>query len=288
MTRIVFVSPGTNLEFASGPQFGVKHTLVGPDGSRAVFNDPFDADYVGWLTSTAGFDSPEVRESADDLVGDDGGVHGNFYYGRRPVILEGQIESRPSNAERNRRMTRLQRASNAMRKDATLRWAVEGGIEQTVKVRRQQPLRISGGYLKTFQLALVSADYRIYGAAIQEMRFDVGDHTKYASNHGSAQTPPIITVYGPAEGVEIHNHTTGSVVAFGAGLSLTATDYVTVDYANGTVMKNGTTNVYDTVIFPASTWWQLQPGDNNIAWHATATSTTAASSMVMTWQDAWV
>lgn len=88
----------------------------------AVFNDPLDPDFVGYLTEVTGLDSAEVRESAEDMVQADGGIHGNFYYGRRPIILNGKIVNFGGTDVRRVRMDKIMRASDAMRGDATLSW----------------------------------------------------------------------------------------------------------------------------------------------------------------------
>jgi hypothetical protein len=51
-----------------------------------------------------------------------------------------------------------------MREDAVLRWTALGGEAVEIKVRRQQPVRITKGYVKEFQIPLVAADPRIYSA----------------------------------------------------------------------------------------------------------------------------
>jgi hypothetical protein len=302
MTQIVPVSPGLSSVIVSGPQYGVKYTLTGPDGARVVFNDKTDANYVGFLSNISGLDSPDVRESADDLIGDDGGVHGLFFYGRRPIVIEGYIDNTPSpyladsdgnvlteNGVRNARMTMLQRVTNAMRRDLEIRWQPEGGVEQMVRVRRQQPLRIAGAYNKSFQAALVAADPRIYGTAINEIRFDPNvDST--ATNKGTMRTPPTATVYGPTSGtmtgIEIHNHTTGEYIVFAPSYALAPGQYIVVDFVNKTITRESGLNIYDKLVFASSTWFQIEPGDNTIAVHGTGTTTGA--SMVLRWQDAWV
>ena len=285
MTQFIVVSPGQNDIVASGPQYGVKYTFISNDGSRAVFNDPYDADYVGWLTGISGLDSPEVRENADELVGDDGGVHGDFFYGRRPVVFEGMIEPRPDNVSRNLRLTRLQRVTNAMRQDMTIRWAPEGGTEQTLKVRRQVPLRITGGYMKEFQLGVVAADPRIYGAEIKEQRFLPNAHTDYIENKGTMRTPPLIAITGPATTIEVHNHTTGQYIVFNTGFALTTGQTIVLDHRAHSV-KIGSTSHYDKINFSSTDWWEIEPGRNTIALHATGTD--ANSAMLVQWQDAWV
>jgi hypothetical protein len=147
-------------------EISVKYTLTGPDGTSVCFNDPSDPNYVGMLTEVTGLDSPDVRESADDLVQMDGGIHGDFFYGRRPITLTGIILNPGTPDIRNARINRLSQASDAMRGDALLTWTPTGGVAQQVAVRRQQPLRVNGAWQKQFQLALVAADPRIYGSAL--------------------------------------------------------------------------------------------------------------------------
>lgn len=152
----------------SGPQLSTKYTLTGPDGTVATFNDPADPNFVGSITEATGLDSPEVRENAENITGMDGGIHGNFYHGRRPITLSGSIYNVKSNEERNIKITKLTQASNAMREDATLEWTPDGGERQFVKLRRQQALRITGGWAKNFQVLFVAADPRIYGTGLTE------------------------------------------------------------------------------------------------------------------------
>jgi hypothetical protein len=163
----ITVEPGEDISVPFGQNISAQYTLTGPDGTRAVFNNMLDRDYVGMLTDVTGLDSPEVRESADDLVQMDGGLHGDFFFGRRPITLSGIILNPASVDDRDRRFTKIARASSAMRADAQLSWLTTAGEEQFVNVRRQQPLRVSGGWQKTFQIGLVASDPRIYSRAIK-------------------------------------------------------------------------------------------------------------------------
>lgn len=153
---------------AIGVEYGGKFTLTGPDGTVAVFNESSDPNYVGILSpESSGLDSPDVREDAQDRTEDDGGIHGNFYYGRRPVVLQGTIIA-SSATQRNERIDKLRRASRALRSDATLTWTPQGSSEEIkLSLRRQQPLRITKGYVKEFQLALVSASALIQSATLK-------------------------------------------------------------------------------------------------------------------------
>jgi hypothetical protein len=521
MTQFIIVRPGQSNVVTSGPQFGVPYTILGADGSRAVFNDPGDPDYVGWLSNASGFDSPEVREYADELVGDDGGVHGQFLYGRRPITLEGQIDNNPqglfkyvrsapilneaqnpsferyqastptgwtpfSNAgtsgniarssdltlftprtgsvyayhqgtngagagtqakmmwgvpvsvttgeklllsfkgkrryggtqlelryrnnsgavvttgltsiaggqltttgtsetifkglltvpsgvttiqitaylagvadsnpfdyrvdgfqivrvpdqataeslpyfdgdfvegtgyevewvddpntsssrlysvqevalsateARNLRMTKLARATNAMTRDSTIRWLPDGGVPQQLHVRRQQPLRIEGAFNKTFQLAMVASDPRIYAEAVKTTRVVPGDPDEYAMNDGTTDTKPVVVINGPITDPTIQNYTAGKSLSFSTandptnfpGAKLNAGDTLVIDMQNKTVMLNGTINVYSAVVFESSEWWTILPGQNTI--RLLGTNTSSATNAQVRWSDAWV
>lgn len=491
MTRIITLEPGaTGFGVTSGPQFGVPFTVVGPDGTRAVFNNPADPDYVGFLTDVSGLDSAEVRENAEVVAGDDGGIHGDFFYGRRPIVFEGMIDNRPgtnhwaygnytevarnlvpnpgmeydsgltgwtrdtgttsamtrvstnkhsgtyamqltriagstgdvwastsltsrftvtpgsqwtasmwtygasnpkididwynaagsvigssiaaptgvattswqrttvtasapasavsavawvgaggvlasgtiladdvlfqagsltdyfdgttypatgglylsswagvahqsqsilysgqevplsSNVVRNLRATKLQRAFNAMRRDTSIRWTPEGGIEQQITVRRQQPLRITGAFNKTFQAAVVAADYRIYSAALKEQRFSP-NVSGVLTTLGSTSTMPVITINGPVTNPDIRNQSNGGITKL--TYTLTSGNSIVIDYEAKTIKLNGTTNIYSAMDFPTSNWWELDPGPNTLLLNGTGTG-----NMLVSWNDAWV
>lgn len=106
------------------PETSAHYKLYSPEsGITAVFNNPSDPNYVGMVAEITGLDSPEVREQAEDLVMSDGGNHGAFYHGRRPITLNGRIFGHATMAERRLRSDRVRRASLAMRRDAILSWA---------------------------------------------------------------------------------------------------------------------------------------------------------------------
>jgi hypothetical protein len=149
-----------------GVEYGTKFELTGPDGTRIVFNDSSDKDFVGILSpESSGLDSAEVREDAQDRTDEDGGVHGNFYYGRRPVVLQGTVIA-SSKTDRAEKIAKIKRATNAMRADAQLYWrdAGLGGSKLTwLYLRRQQPVRFSKGWVKDFMIPMVSAYPYIVG-----------------------------------------------------------------------------------------------------------------------------
>ena len=148
-----------------GVETGILYRLTGPDGITVSFNDSSQADFVGFTEEVSGLDGPDTRESAELIVEGDGGYHGNFYHGRRPIVLSGIIDPNSFGSARNTMVSNLLRATNAMRQDAVLSWTPTGGDPVAVRVRRQQPPRVTGGRMKSFQVALVAADPRVYGTA---------------------------------------------------------------------------------------------------------------------------
>lgn len=291
------------------PQISATYVLTNADGSRCVFNNQADADYVGALTDLSGFDSPDVRESADDLVQQDGGIHGDFFYGRRPITLSGIILNPSSADDRNQKWTKLQRASNAMRADAVLSWQLAGGEQQFMSVRRQQPLRLSGGWQKEFQLSMVAADPRVYSQALNSnnvnlsggggsggFAFDASFSLAFGlavvsgqmmlTNAGDFTTYPVFVITGPVTNPTIQNFTLGRTLYL--TYSLAAGEQLVVDTLNHTVLLGGTATRYSAVDFARSSadWLPLAPGVNDIRLAADAFS--AGANLAVTWRDAWI
>lgn len=114
-------------------EFGAHYSLYSAEtGVTATFNNPFDPNYVGMLTEVTGLDSPDVRENSEDLVESDGGVHGRFYYGRRPITLSGKVFGHASLAERAYRLDLARRASQALRQDAQLTWLPSQRVDNVI------------------------------------------------------------------------------------------------------------------------------------------------------------
>ena len=209
-------------------EIGAVYTLTGPDGSVAVFNDPLSASYVGALTEVTGLDSAEVRESAQELVEADGGAHGAFYLGRRPITLTGRVFGHASVTERNQRLDRARRASLALRGDSVLKWTPAGAQEVFCSVRRQQPFRESGAWVKDFQIALVSEYAAIYSTALVTKAGGVA-----GENQGNYPAFPIVEITGTSVNPTVTDGTrtfttTGLTVASGEKVEFDMLDHTGV------------------------------------------------------------
>jgi hypothetical protein len=296
------------MSLVSGPQWGVPFTLTGPDGAIAVFNDDTSPYYSGILIpeECSGLDSAEVRENLADRTEQDGAIQGAQFYGKRPVVLTGMLPA-GSTTTRNEMAARIKRASNAMRKDASLIWTPDGGEQSFVKLRRQAPVRITGNWLKKFQIPLVAADPRIYSTALTNSSvlaspaaengrsYDKAFNMSYGlptpsgilnvTNNGDGESPPIIRIYGPGINPSITNNTTGQSLNLTFTLS-TAEEYLELDLFARTIKLNGSSNRYSALNFSTSEWWYLEPDQNEIrlGW----ASFTAGAKMEIFYRDAWV
>lgn len=264
------------------PEVGAIYTLTGPRGDIAVFNDPTDSHYVGMLTDVTGLDSPSVRESGGDMVAADGGWHGNFYYGRRPITMSGTVFGHSSATARALRINLLIVASDAMRGDAVLSWQPMsfGAPAMQTWVRRQQPLRISGAWNKDFQLQLVSQYAQLFSATLHATSTAV---TVSAENKGSSDSNPAFTVYGPAAGPISITAAGGGTLTMLSSLTLGGGDRLIVDVATHTATVNGVTA--NSYIDFSNTGW----GSINMFRGATSVYTVHnASGMSVEWRDTWI
>lgn len=271
---------------------GGVYKLTNPNGAIAVFNDPTDPNYVGMLSEVTGLDSPDVRESADDLVQADGGTHGAFYFGRRPITMTGTVFGHNSVAERNTRMDRARRASMAVRTDSTLSWKPslnnQSGfwIEMFVPVRRQQPFRESGAWNKQFQIALVSEYAQMFSTALHTAS-GAGGSAISVENQGSWPAYPLLKVTGiSTTDFTITNNTTGEVLRTTGGLQMEDnTQTVTFDTLNHTASYTdgsvSNVNIAQYVNFATTAWPTIPTGTSTFTLSGTGTLT-------VTWRDTWV
>jgi hypothetical protein len=275
-----------------GPATSDIYTLTSPLGDVAVFNDPTSANYVGMLTEVTGLDSAEVREASEELTEADGGAHGNFFYGRRPIVLTGRVFGHATQADRAVRLDRAIRASNAMRGDAVLSWKPENWatvthIPMQTWVRRQQPLRISGGWVKEFQLALVSEFAQLFSVAVRTTASTANGVPVSAENQGSGEAWPVISITGASSSPNVTNTTADpDQTVFTTGLTLVAGETVQIDTLTHTAAftagpRNGqSANRY--IDFGATVAWpRLARGTNSFV-------LAGGGSMVLTWRDTWV
>lgn len=268
---------------ALGVEYGCPYVLEGPGGDRAVFNDATDEDYVGALDAeSSGLDSAEVRESAHNAPEADRGVHDNFWFGRRPVVLQGTIIA-SSAEDRNTKVAKLKAASNALREDTTLTWTPKGGPEVFLNLRRQQPVRVTEGFVKKFQVPMVSALAAIQSSALNEATIEEDEGTAEVTNAGDIPALPTITIHGPLSNPDLINTTTGKEIQISHVLAEGET--LVIDFSDHTIKVDGEEESYGSLDFATSEWWELEPGANVIELDAAVF--TAGAKAVVQWRDAY-
>lgn len=291
-------------------ELDITYELTGPNGIRIVWNDQTDPDYVGVLTEVGGMDAPDLTESAENLVQEDGGVHGDFFHNRRPMTLDGLLLNPIDATERNTRMLKITGATDALRADALLRFQPSGMEMLRTSVRRQNGPRFAGAWQKTCQIGLVADDPRIYSDAVYtqstpatlvgvapqgrafpesgSITYGAGDTSGqlFINNAGNTTTYPIITITGPGNFPAVINATTGYTMYFTGALSSADTIVIDTNPLSRTIVLNGATSVYSRLRFDVSTWWGLVAGVNDIQLTFASFSTGAA--MGIQWRNAWI
>lgn len=180
---------------------GAKYWIYNPTQTEWVtFNDPTDSKFVGYINDITGLDDSGVRENAQSVVAGDGGYHGPFWEDRRPWTMSGFIYPTFPTTARSAAQTALQGVmSKCLRADGYLMWLPSDGITKFLRFRKQQPTRITPGQSnveKTFQIAGVAADYRIYASGAPKTISATSGYQLYTAtcvNNGNADAPPVFT-----------------------------------------------------------------------------------------------
>lgn len=293
-------------------QIGIPYVLTGPDGTRVVFNDRTDPDFIGFLdpdTGITGLDSPEVRENADTLVEADGGINGNNYYGRRPIILNGMIDPNADIQTVNTRGDRLMAAADAMKGDAILTWTETGRVQTMLRLRRQQPPRLSGRLPKVFQVPLVSEYDRIVSASEQSVVIVPGAAIS-AGGFSSLLTSPLTSSYsvvgqqvitnqgrksahwraridGPCVNPVIQNASTGQQIKI--IYTLNTGEWLDLETRPGKryLKLNGTASRWGAIDFANSTFFELNAnGTTQINFQPFSYS--AGAQLTVYWRHTWI
>lgn len=273
--------------YPTGPEFGVPFTITSAEGYEAVLNDATSPNFAGVLAgedALTGLEGADVRENITDLVEADGGSQGPNWAKPRTFTMRPTIWA-ATPAARNAMLTRLQRATNAMRTDLTVKFTPSGSIPQYITARRSQRPEVRGGFAKQMLLGFTAADPRIYSQSEYASSGILTGSPGSLENQGTAESWPILRINGPG--------TNPTVTAHGDSLALlttlTAGQYIDIDTRPGrrTVTKSDGSDLYSAVSFLTSTWWGLLPGINSvsIAW---GSGNTAASTLVVTWRDTWL
>lgn len=293
---------------ALGVEQGAVYEIVGPRGDRAVIGpDPADPDFVGYLTEPpSGLERANVRENADELAEADGGLHGDFLYGRLAFTMKGLVY--PDAGAASSRQDKLMRATDAMDADApaTALWTSELGVPVQVDFHQQQPTRITDRRPKTFLLAGVSEDPVVYSQAehqaivLPDALVAGGFSSPLSSplvsapavggqavieNAGRSKTYPRLLVVGPCSNAYIQHVELGRTLYFKNALG--AGEFLEIDTnpKRRRILLNGAIPYYRALDSGRSRWWPLLPRTNTIRIGYSAYS--AGAQVQVFHRDAW-
>lgn len=110
---------------------------------------------------------------------------------------------------------------------------------------------------------------------------DTGSEVREVINEGNTESYPTIRVYGDLNGFTLHNATLN--LSLTSSEVLGTSDYIDLDFYNRTAVKNGITNVLNTI---SGTWWPLQTGSNELKLISSSTSNVAKA--VITYHNAYL
>lgn len=253
--------------------------------------------------------SPEVREVVDPRTDDDGTWDNTSLYGARACTVELLVASaaRPFEdqvarylhpslrpylvvaddgwAQTRRLMLRTDQWSAPLTTDLApdqrkiqLQWKAPDGIWEAVDTVEETVLGdlftdTGRTYPKTYSWSYPSTD--VVGALI-------------ITNAGAAPVHFTAKLYGPCSGPQLINETTGERLGFLSGLALAAGEYVEIDTRAQTayLLGNSSADRLNFLDFMDSSWWRLQPGDQQVRYAPLAGSSGTAA--VITYRPAWL
>lgn len=271
-------------------QLGCKYVLTAPSGLRAAFNDSADADYVGVLQDISGLDSADVREAASELVEADGGQHGFFFFGRRPITMTALIYNHADMTVRQSRIDKARRViKECMRADGILSWQnlpTASNPQMQTWVRQQQPFRIAGSWNKTIQMALVSQYTPLFSTALNTSAVTATGGAGVAlENKGDYPSYPVVTINATSTNPTITDGAGGTF--FTTGLILATGEVLVVDMLNHTAAftagaRNGQSGNRYIDFSATTTWPRLTTGTHT--WGMTGGG---SGTFQVAWRDSW-
>ena len=112
--------------------------------------------------------------------------------------------------------------------------------------------------------------------------------TTTVTSVGAVPSHFVARFYGPCTGPSLVNVTTGEEITFKSSLSLGAGEYVEIDTRERSAswMSNAAISRLGDVDFLATSWWRLEPGDNDIRY--LPDDADAGSQAVIFYRPAWL
>ncbi|WP_242890285.1 phage distal tail protein [Actinomadura litoris] len=107
-------------------------------------------------------------------------------------------------------------------------------------------------------------------------------------NVGAVPSHLVARLYGPCSGPSLRNETTGEEITFLPTLALAVGEYVEIDTREQTayLLSMSTASRLNYIDFAQTSWWRLEPGDNEIRY--APSGVTGAAAAVIEYRPAWL
>lgn len=245
------------------------------------------------LTPISGLDTPPERNSTGDYSGADGGFQGAQYYSLRDVTLTGIILSPDITSHYIDRQLFLN--AFPINVDLNITFIMPNGQSLYMLARRKNlTCEQDGPSMSNFKIDLLSGDPLLYdvtgGSAINvsvpiksgggfilpvitPIVSGAGSGPTSINNTGVAEILPLITITNSANTPVITNLTTGEFIKI--NVTMSNSDVLIIDMKQRTITLNGANVLAERD--PTSSWWALEPGNNNIQFTTSSSGNTGVA-----------
>lgn len=256
------------------------------------------------IQQVVGLDNAPYRETERDHEGTDGGFLDAEFEKGRPIVLTGKIYANSSTME-----TYLDslKANFAPSRTLVPFYFKAPGIDERMVLVKPQGCKYDWSELRRIgstdvQFKMFAEDPRLYSAEETEtviayggdagtgFGFNLGFNFGFGpailpnganiTNVGNRSTPVVYEITGPVTSPTIINDTLSKTLAF--NITLEATDTLTIDLGNKTVVLNGSLNRRGVLSEP--NWYLLEPGTNFIRYGGGAGT---GSFLTVRYRSAW-
>lgn len=275
--------------------------LEAPGLNTLDFGEP------GWHVEDVDLGHAGPRTTASDAVDADGTIDTTSLSGSRSIAV--RVSATPDATDVESMQRRLKAFTN-LRLRPTLHVTRSQGTERIATVRFERWSEQLSDQMGTFiaqwvvpsgilesaeqhsATATASGDPEELGFTF-DLEFDLTfpamdpQGSVQIVNSGDRDAYPLIRLYGPwSDEVSISNDTSGKALVFD-GMSVSAGDFLEIDMRTKTIRLNGdpTAARNQFLVFPDSSWWTLQPGEQRIRFEA-ETFTAPAQAQII-WRDAY-
>lgn len=268
-----------------------------------TFNDGVpDADGTRWYASiTDGVDSPDQAIEVEQRAGAHGTYFAGGWYGKRPLVLEGQVVALNYQRLKAAR-TRLAAATSLLQRLGVLE--VYDPVPWRAEVYRADRPRfaIESPTYARFSVPLAAPDPRRYALAERSGVTNLSSITTGVSapvsapvsagggtgsqivalNDGTEEAPVRLELAGPLTNPVITHTESGGRIAL--AITILAGDVLVIDTYDKTVLLGGVNRRPSVTGSPD--WFLLQPGVNAI--RLAASSTDPAGTLTARWRDTYI